>query len=182
MKIKKDRIVTLSVAMYDMQDNLLEEMDDLTYYHGHGDIFPVIEHHLEEKKPGDKVSVTLEPEEAFGDYDELALIIADETDFTEGVEVALYYTTIRGQTLERPYRVTDIADGKVVLDGNHPLAGFGLRFEIAVKKVELPSSDAQEVGTDDVVVPSFLSVTDRQVDVLDEDGDEEETIPEHLKN
>jgi hypothetical protein len=62
------------------------------------------------------------------------------------------------------------------------LAGFGLRFEIAVKKVELPSSDAQEVGTDDVVVPSFLSVTDRQVDVLDEDGDEEETIPEHLKN
>lgn len=180
MKIKTDRIVTLNVTMYDIQGNLLETMDDLTYYHGHGDIFPVIEHHLEEKKPGDKVSVTLEPEEAFGDYDELALLIVDETDFTEGVEVGLYYTTLRGQTLDRPYRVTDIADGKVVLDGNHPLAGYGLRFEIEVKKVELPSAEAEEVGNDDVVVPSFLSVTDRQVDALDIDDEDE--IPENLKN
>ncbi len=176
MKIEKDTLVTISVQMYDLQKQLLETADELAYWHGHGDIFPVIEHALEGKKPGDKVSVTLEPEEAFGDYDESALIIRPETDFEEGVEVGLQYTEIRGETLDRIYRVTDIAEGVVVLDGNHPLAGLGLRFEICVKDVA--PAKAEMANNEDVVVPSFLQVTDKKVDVFDID-EEEQTATRH---
>ena len=75
MQVASDTLVTIAVKMYDLQKNLLEQANDLVYLHGHGDIFPVIEKALEGKKPGDTVSVQLEPEEAFGDYDESAIII-----------------------------------------------------------------------------------------------------------
>lgn len=169
MQVASDTLVTIAVKMYDLQKNLLEQANDLVYLHGHGDIFPVIEKALEGKKPGDAVSVQLEPEEAFGDYDESAIIIRPESDFDGGVEVGLQYTEIRGETLDRPYRVTDIADGMVVLDGNHPLAGIGLRFEIKVVAVE-PAGDASTaIGNDEVVVPGFLQVTDKPVDRFDTD-------------
>ena len=125
MQVAKDTLVTISAKMYNLQGDLMESADDLVYLHGHSDIFPVIEKALEGKNPGETVTAQLEPEEAFGDYDETALIIRPETDFEEGVEVGLSYTEIRGETLDRTYRVTDIADGVVVLDGNHPLAGIG---------------------------------------------------------
>ena len=178
MKIENDCIVTLSVTMSDLQNNELEKSDELVYLHGHNDIFPEIEKALQGKNVGEKVHVELEPHEAFGDYDDMALMIVDETDFTEGVEVGLLYTTLRGQTLDRPYRVTDIAAGKVVLDGNHPLAGYGLKFDITVKNVEKPAKGAEEVGTDDVVVPSFLSISNKPVDVFDD----EERAQDNAKN
>lgn len=172
MQIQKDTLVTISVAMYTLQGDLLETADELVYLHGHGDIFPVIEKTLEGKQAGDKVKVELEPEEAFGDYDESLLIIRPETDFEEGVEVGLSYSEIRGETLDRIYRVTDIAEGVVVLDGNHPLAGIGLRFEITVKNVSKAQAQGDTVGTDDVVVPGFLQVADGPVNNIVEDEDE----------
>ena len=88
MQVAKDTLVTISAKMYNLQGDLMESADELVYLHGHRDIFPVIEKALEGKKPGETVTVQLEPEEAFGDYDETALIIRPETDFEEGVEVS----------------------------------------------------------------------------------------------
>ena len=70
MKIDDHTLVSIDVEMYDAQDNLLEKSDEpLTYLHGHGDIFSRIEEELRGKEAGANVSVRLEPEEAFGDYD-----------------------------------------------------------------------------------------------------------------
>ena len=74
MQVAKDTLVTISAKMYNLQGDLMESADELVYLHGHSDIFPVIEKALEGKKPGETVTVQLEPEEAFGDYDETALI------------------------------------------------------------------------------------------------------------
>ena len=78
MQVAKDTLVTISAKMYNLQSDLTESADELVYLHGHSDIFSVIEKALEGKKPGDTVTVQLEPEEAFGDYDETALIIRPE--------------------------------------------------------------------------------------------------------
>lgn len=177
MKIQKDTLVTMSVQMYDLQKNLLETAEDLAYWHGHGDIFPVIEAALEGKQAGETLTIELEPEEAFGDYDDSALIIRPETDFDEGVEVGLQYTEIRGETLDRVYRVTDVAEGVVVLDGNHPLAGYGLHFEIKIKDVA--PAKAEMGASDDVVVPNFLQITDKKVDVFDSDEEDDPTATRH---
>ena len=77
----------------------------------------------------------------------------------------------------RHYRVTDVADGKAVLDANHPLAGWGLAFDITVLNVE--DTDGKEaVGTDDTVVPSFLGFADKIIDEGDDEDDASEESPE----
>ena len=63
-------LVSIDVGMYDPQGNLLEKSDEpLTDLHGHGDISSRIEDELRGKESGADVSVHIEPEEAFGDYD-----------------------------------------------------------------------------------------------------------------
>lgn len=75
MLIEKDCVVGIHVRMFDLQKNLLEETEPqgVTYLHGHGDIFPKLEQALEGKKAGETVVVQLEPDEAFGDFDDEAI-------------------------------------------------------------------------------------------------------------
>ena len=59
------------------------------------------------------------------------------------------------------------------MDGNHPLAGIGLRFDITVKNVSKADAQGETVGTDDVVVPGFLQVAEGPVNnVVEDDGEE----------
>jgi FKBP-type peptidyl-prolyl cis-trans isomerase SlyD len=109
----------------------------LSYLHGgYGMLFPKLEVLLDGKIVGDKVNAQLEPEDHFGDYDaELVHLIA--RDLLPGeVEEGMSFEGIPGQENDGEiYTVTDIAAGQVVIDGNHPLAGMALRFEITVLEV-----------------------------------------------
>ena len=71
MNIFANTVVSITFKLYDAQNLLLEETPEpIAYLHGgHSGIFPKVEKALEAKKAGDQVSVTLEPEDAFGDYD-----------------------------------------------------------------------------------------------------------------
>ena len=71
MNVFSNTVVTLSFKLYDSSNHLIEETDEpIAYLHGgHSGIFPKVEEALKDKKVGDSVSVTLEPEDAFGDYD-----------------------------------------------------------------------------------------------------------------
>ncbi len=90
MKIDDDTLVSIDVEMYDAQGNLLEKSDEpLTYLHGHGDIFSRIEEELSGKEAGADVSVHIEPEEAFGDYDPELVTLVRVEDLGEGVEVGM---------------------------------------------------------------------------------------------
>ena len=64
-----------------------------------------------------------------------------------------------------------------MLYANHPLAGWGLAFDITVLNVE--DTDGKEaVGTDDTVVPSFLGFADKIIDEGDDEDDASEESPE----
>ncbi len=90
MKIDDDTLVSIDVEMYDAQGNLLEKSDEpLTYLHGHGDIFSRIEEELRGKEAGADVSVHLEPEEAFGDYDPELVTLVRVEDLGEGAAVGM---------------------------------------------------------------------------------------------
>jgi FKBP-type peptidyl-prolyl cis-trans isomerase SlyD len=70
MNVFTNTVVTLSFKLYDASNQLIEETDEsVAYLHGHGGIFPKVEQALANKQVGDSVSITLEPEDAFGDYD-----------------------------------------------------------------------------------------------------------------
>jgi FKBP-type peptidyl-prolyl cis-trans isomerase SlyD len=158
MKIEDGVLVSLDVSMYDAQGELLEKSDEpLIYLAGHDDIFPRIEAALLGKSAGDRVLLQLEPDEAFGDYDTELVTLVPADDLGEGVTVG---TRVDGDAVGAPGRIftiTDVADGMAVLDGNHPLAGIALRFEIEV--VDVREATANELAlAESPRLPDFLRI------------------------
>ena len=136
MNIFANTAVTIAFKLYDAQNKLLEESPEpLVYLHGgHAGIFPKIEEALNNKQVGDSISVTLEPEDAFGDYDAKLVRMENVADLPPDVTVGGYLVAEQDGN-EVVWRVTDVADGKAVLDGNHELAGQRLRFDATVMDI-----------------------------------------------
>jgi len=161
MKIAYGTLVSLDVTMYDAQGALLEKSEvPLQYLHGHEDIFPRIEAALEGREVGAQLTLQLEPEDAFGDYDPELVMLTPLAEL--GGEVAV------GARVEASgpegedtclFTVTDVADGMAVLDGNHPLAGIALRFEIRVLDVRQATAEELEEA-EAPRLPDFLRLPD----------------------
>ena len=137
-QIAKNSVVTLNYTVRDTDGAVIDDGEHpLVYLHGGYDgIFPVLEETLHAKKVGDVLQVKLLPEEAFGDYDEELILVEDAKLFPENIEVGMSFERVSEDGEEEVlYRVTDIADGKVVVDGNHPLAGVALVFDVTVAEV-----------------------------------------------
>jgi FKBP-type peptidyl-prolyl cis-trans isomerase SlyD len=131
--------VSLRLEMRDAQDVQLAPPGEVTYLHGgYGQLFDALERALEGKRAGESVRVQLEPEQAFGEYDAELLRVEPLARYGDGVAV--------GMEIEEDgtrYTVTDVADGKVVLDANHPLAGMALRF--AVEIISIRKAKPEEI-------------------------------------
>jgi FKBP-type peptidyl-prolyl cis-trans isomerase SlyD len=161
MKIDQGALVSLDITMYDAQGNLLEHSDEpLVYLHGHDDVFPRVEAALAGKEAGERVALQLEPEEAFGDYDPALVLLMPLENLGDGVEVGMRVEGDGGQgTPGRIFTITDIAEGMAVLDGNHPLAGFALRFDITV--VDVRGASPEELAEADLTrLPEFLRMAE----------------------
>ena len=140
MRIEKNTVVSISYRMTDSQGELLEEAtahDPAAYLHGGYDgIFPAVEAALEGKEPGAQIDLVLQPEDAFGDYDENLVRVEDQSLFPANVQVGMQFEgSSEDGRHHQLYTVTDIAEGKVVVDGNHPLAGQSLRLHCQVLDV-----------------------------------------------
>jgi FKBP-type peptidyl-prolyl cis-trans isomerase SlyD len=145
--IAKNAVVSLDVVLADIWGNTIERSDEpLQYLHGgYGNIFPAAEAALEGKSVKDRVEVRLEPEEAFGDYDESLLRLEQRSRFPEALEVGMRFEGEAGSTDEGLFfTVTDIAEDKVVLDANHPLAGMALKISCTVVGVRPATRDEME--------------------------------------
>lgn len=156
MKIDDDVLVSIDISMHDAQGNLLEKSDaPLTYLHGHGDIFRRIEEELHGKEAGAELSLQLEPEEAFGEYDPELVTLVSIDDVGEGAAVDMKIDGASIGAAPGIYTITDIAEGMAVLDANHPLAGFALRFKIVVLDVrEATADELEQAGAP--AIPDFL--------------------------
>ena len=162
MKIEDGCLVSLDVSMYDAQGELLEKSDSpLVYLHGAGDIFARIEAALAGQEAGYRTSVRLEPEDAFGDADASLVHLVECRRLGPKVEVGMRYEGLPGRADGRIYTVTDVAEGMAVVDGNHPLAGYALRFELHVRSVERASDEEREAAQRPQP-PDFLRVVEPQ--------------------
>ena len=132
-------------TLADIWGNTIERSEEpLQYIHGgYGNVFPAVEAALEGKSVKDRVEVRLEPEDAFGDYDENLLRVEQRSKFPEALEVGMRFEGEPGGADEgRFFTVTDIAEDKVVLDANHPLAGMALKITCTVVGVR-PATPAE---------------------------------------
>jgi FKBP-type peptidyl-prolyl cis-trans isomerase SlyD len=146
MKIGRDSVVSLSYTLFDAQGEVIEKTEDpIVYLHGgYDNIFPLVEQALQGKGLGDTASVKLEPEDAFGDYNDQLLRVEPRDQFPDVLEVGMQFEGIPGEGVSEDaeiFTVTDIADGKVVLDANHPLAGMALVFDCKVVNVRAATSE-----------------------------------------
>lgn len=115
----------------------------MEYTHGAEEIAPAIERALSGKQEGDKVSVTLPPEEAFGAVDPGLIVsvprseIPAELPLTVGeylpVELEGAPADLEEQEIE--FRIVEVGEDEVVLDANHPLAGETVTFALEVVSV-----------------------------------------------
>lgn len=138
MQIGQDTVVTLAFRVSDAQGNLIDEgAQPLVYLHGgYGGIFERIEAELAGQSTGFQKDIRLQPEEAFGEYDAQLVMMEARDLFPDDIEVGMQFerATEDGED-EMLYTITDIAEGKVVVDGNHPLAGMALVFSCTVSSV-----------------------------------------------
>lgn len=152
MKIAKNTVVSVAYRLSDAQGNLIEESDEpMVYLHGGYDgTFPKIEEVLDGHETGFETQLQLEPDDAFGEYDPELVKVEPRGRFPEPLEVGMQFEGTPEEGDEDIdaliYTVTDVAEDKVVLDGNHPLAGMALRFALKVTEVRSATDDEVEHG------------------------------------
>jgi len=151
MQVSKNTVVILDYSVTDCDGNVVDEgREPLEYLHGgYDDIFSGIEVALQDKQVGESVQVKLQPDEAFGEYDAELVQVEPRKDFPKELQVGMQFEGGPESGDEEDfiiYRVTEIADDKVVLDGNHPLAGMALVFNCTVTAIRPASAEEMEHG------------------------------------
>jgi len=162
MQIAQDTVVSLAVRLADVHGNPIQESAQaVQYLHGgYEGIFPPVEEALQGKEPGEGIEVHLEPEDAFGEYDAELVSLAEREEFPPELAVGMQFEQEGGPDDELLiYTVTDIAGEKVVLDGNHPLAGMALVFSCTILDVRLATEGEVERGyADDDTAGPLITV------------------------
>jgi FKBP-type peptidyl-prolyl cis-trans isomerase SlyD len=148
MKIEKGRVVRMHYTLKDASGTTIESSggrEPLTYLHGFGHLIPGLEKRLDGSEAGLSMSVTVSPQEAYGEKDPNAVIRAAREDFPEGLTLEPG-VEVQADTPDGPLSFTVIAieGDEAVLDANHPLAGKTLIFEVDV--LDVREATAEEIA------------------------------------
>ena len=141
-----------------LKDTLGEELDVLDepveFLLGGNDLLPSIEAALQGHAAGDKIQLQIEPDQAFGDFNDQLIFLEPRALFPADLQEGL---TMEGYALpegcnpaapkDALYTVTDIYPEHVVLDGNHPLAGIAIRLQMKVESVREATEEEIAAGT-----------------------------------
>ena len=155
MEISQHCVVALT---WTLKDTLGEELDALDepveFLIGGNDLLPPIEEALQGHIAGAKVNLQIEPEQAFGDFNEQLIFLEPRALFPKELEAG---QLIEGSALplgcnpaapkDTLYTVTDVYPEHIVLDGNHPLAGIAIRISITVQSVRKATKEEVERGS-----------------------------------
>lgn len=150
MKITEQCVVALT---WTLKDTLGEELDTLEepieFLMGGNDLLGKIEEALQGHEPGEKIELQIEPQDAFGDYDDRLLFLEPRHLFPSELEEGMGFEGLPegcnpAAPKDRVYFVSDIYPDHVVMDANHPLAGIALRIQLQVHSVR--EAEVSEIG------------------------------------
>jgi len=151
MKIASNTVVTIHYTLKDDKGELIESSiggDPMEYIHGVGNLIPGLESKLEGKEKGAKLSVVVPPEDGYGENDPELIETVEKAEFESMEDLSVgkefQYDDEDGNVFH--VRVTGVDGDKVTVDGNHPLAGQTLAFEVEVLGVREASKEEVEHG------------------------------------
>ena len=130
--IVKDRMVAIAYELSNDKGERLEKNDGIQYLHGGRQIVRGLERALEGHVAGDTLTVTLEPKDAYGEYDESRLLNRPMDKLPKGLTVGAMVRIRTKKGKQVPMTVVSMDEEGAVLDGNHPLAGQTLTFAVTV--------------------------------------------------
>lgn len=147
MQIADQKVVSIHYTLRDPEGQVIDSSEGnepLVYLHGASNIIPGLEKELVGKAVGDKLQVTVSPEEGYGES-HAEMIQEVPRDAFQGVEDIQVGMRFEAQSNQGPISVvvTGVSDETVTVDGNHPLAGMTLAFDVEV--VDIRDASAEEV-------------------------------------
>jgi len=158
MQVADRTVVSIEYTLTDDEGNVLDTSvggAPLAYVHGVGSLVPGLERALVGKGAGDEVHVRVPADEAYGEHDPELVAVAERAQFPAGVDlrVGMQFRADDGGE-ERVVTVVEVDGDQIRLDGNHPLAGLPLTFDVRVVDVraateaELHHGHVHEPGDD----------------------------------
>lgn len=148
MIVEKDKIISIQYSATDETGAVVDSnagMEPLEYLHGYGNILQGLEEALTGLRVSEEKKVTLTAGQAYGDFDPELVIEVDRKQFHdsgEEIQLGTLVQSSEGQEL----LVTDIDGDKIILDGNHPLAGRTLQYSVTVMNIRQPSPEELSHG------------------------------------
>jgi FKBP-type peptidyl-prolyl cis-trans isomerase SlyD len=150
MQASKDKVVTIHYTLSNDQGEVLDSSsggEPMPYLHGHMNIIPGLERELEGKKVGDKLKVTVEPKDGYGERNDSMVEVVPRNMFqgVEDIQPGMQFHAQTGDGMA-VVTVTKVEGDDVTIDANHPLAGEKLSFEVEVTDVRDASDEELEHG------------------------------------
>ena len=149
--ITKNKVVTIHYVLKDNEGNELDSSkgkDPLVYLHGASNIIVGLEEELEGKTVGDTVDAVISPEKGYGvPVDALIQTVPREA-FGEAIDDIEVGKRFQAETEQGPVPVivTAMDETTVTVDGNHPLAGKELHFNVSISDVRDATAEESEHG------------------------------------
>lgn len=145
MQITKDAVVTIHYTLKNDAGETLDSSagsDPLAYLQGNGNLIPGLENALEGKQAGDKLSVKIAPKDGYGEYDNALVQQVPRRSF-KGIANVQAGMQFQVQSPQGPRMVTvsKVIGDMVTVDGNHPLAGQNLNFDVEVTDVRAATEE-----------------------------------------
>lgn len=151
MQITDNKVVSFHYTLTNDAGEVIDSSSGeapLPYLHGAGNIVPGLELALEGKQTGDKLKVSLDPADAYGEFNPelIEVVTADLFDDVDVVEEGMEFQTEDQDGEIIVIRVTKVDGDNITIDGNHPLAGQQLNFDIEITDIRDATAEEIEHG------------------------------------
>lgn len=151
MKIAENCVVSFHYTLTDEDGQTLDTSDGrepLAYLHGHNGIIPGLENELAGKGQGDSLQVVVKPEDGYGEFNPQLLQQVPREAFqgVESIEPGMQFQAQGEGGQVQMVTVREVTDEAVTVDGNHPLAGQVLNFDVTIESVREASAEELEHG------------------------------------
>lgn len=145
MQIAQNAVVLIHYTLKDDEGKTLDSSaggEPLAYMHGNGNLIPGLERELEGKSAGDKIHAKIAPQDGYGEFDQ-SLIQRIPRRSLKGIPNLHVGMQLQAQSEQgvRAVTVTQIVGDMVTIDGNHPLAGKHLNFDVEIADVRAATEE-----------------------------------------
>lgn len=150
MNIENNHVVTMHYTLTNDEGQTIDTSagaEPLVYIQGLGHIIPGLESEILGKTKGDKLKVAVAPKDGYGERVDEMVNTMPKSQFPEGenIEVGMQF---QADTDHGPlvFTITEVEGDNVTIDGNHPLAGVNLNFDVEIVDIREATKDELEHG------------------------------------